>query len=242
MINRLLVILSILCLSPLQAQDEAVADSLLTDNAPIKMTDFEPDFQDKYADSDFNYEEGRTGSGNFISRMVNAFLSWLQEVFGVEIDPDTYELIETILYILLIAVGLYFMVRLLLGQKAVALFGGDNTALAPLRTQEEDLSQIDLQALINQALKQSDYRLAVRYMFLKVLKELSGKKLIEWHYEKTNNDYLKELKSPGLKHDFKTVSHLYDYIWYGEFPINEERFLMAQAQFDHLEKTIKKSG
>lgn len=241
--NKILIfIFSFLLFGPLTAQEDPSVDSLKKDDSSVVVNDFAEEFQDDYDGGAFEYEREGTNSDNIISRMINSFLQWIQDIFGFEMDPDTYEVIQTIFYIIIIAVGLYFMVRLLLGQQATSFFGGKNTALAPLRTQEEDLTQIDLQALIDSALKQSDYRLAVRYMFLKVLKDLSVKKLIDWHFEKTNKDYLAELKNEGLQDDFKVVSRLYDYIWYGEFPINKERFVKAQARFDQLQKTIRKHG
>lgn len=242
MIKRFYLILGLLFFGQINGQETAVQDSLVEDREPIQVNEFQEDFQQNYTDNDFNYEEGRGASENFLGRLVSWFLDGLRDLFGIDIDPDTYELMENILYVILIAVGLFFLVRLLLGQQATSFFGGNNAALAPLRTQEEDLTQIDLQALIDKALKQGDYRLAVRYMFLKSLKELSGKQLIQWHFEKTNNDYLGELTTPDLKKEFKTVSRLYDYIWYGEFPIDRARFAKAKVRFDQLHKTIAKHG
>lgn len=242
MSRKLIFIFSILVFGTAMGQPQDPSKDLKVDDSSVVVNDFAEDFQQEYDGSDFDYEKEGASSDNFISRMIDSFLQWLQDLFGFEMDPETYEVIETILYVILIAVGLYFMVRLLLGHQATSFLGGKNTALAPLRTQEEDLTQIDLQALIDDALKQSDYRLAVRYMFLKALKDLSGKKLIEWHFEKTNKDYLSELESPVLKDNFKAVSRLYDYIWYGEFPINKERFVKAEARFDQLQKSIRKHG
>ena len=208
----------------------------------MEARSFDGELQDKYSGRSFNYEEGGGTGENLIGRVIGGFLQWLAELFGVELSPETYKVVETILYVLLIAVGLYLMVRLLLGQQATAFFGGNNTALAPMRTQEEDLTQIDLQALINEALQQGDYRLAVRYLFLKSLKDLSVKRLIDWHFEKTNTDYLNELESAEIKTEFRAVSRLYDYVWYGEFPIDQQRFDQAQQRFEQLQKTIARHG
>ncbi|NQX78059.1 DUF4129 domain-containing protein [Gilvibacter sp.] len=212
------------------------------DDAPVESRQFESELEDKYDGSSFDYEESAGSGENVIARVIGGFLDWLAEIFGVEMSPETYKIVETLLYVIMIAGGLYLMVRLLLGQQATAFFGGNNTALAPILAQEEDLAQIDLQALIDEALQQGDYRLAVRYMFLKALKELSGKRLIEWHFEKTNNDYLRELESDQLKDEFKTVSRLYDYVWYGEFPIDKQRFNQAAQRFEQLQKTINRYG
>ena len=69
-----------------------------------------------------------------------------------------------------------------------------------------------------------DYRSAVRYQFLFILKKLSDKKLINWNPEKTNKDYAAELKAPHLKNDFSNLSYIFDYVWYGEFSIEEQSY------------------
>jgi hypothetical protein len=239
--NKQLIFLLLLVL-PLLSFGQQQATPITYDNEQIEARSFDGELQDKYSGSSFNYEEGGGTGENLIGRVIGGFLQWLAELFGVELSPETYKVVETILYVLLIAVGLYLMVRLLLGQQATAFFGGNNTALAPMRTQEEDLTQIDLQALINEALQQGDYRLAVRYLFLKSLKDLSGKRLIDWHFEKTNTDYLNELESAEIKTEFRAVSRLYDYVWYGEFPIDQQRFDQAQQRFEQLQKTIARHG
>lgn len=48
--------------------------------------------------------------------------------------------------------------------------------------------------------------------------------MIDWHYDKTNSDYLKEIKNDNTKQLFKRASYVYDYIWYGDFPVDEQLY------------------
>jgi len=64
---------------------------------------------------------------------------------------------------------------------------------------------------------------------------------IEWHFDKTNNDYLNEIKDSQTKSLFKRVSYIYDYVWYGEFPIDETGFNKNKNDFNQLIK-IKSNG
>ena len=68
---------------------------------------------------------------------------------------------------------------------------------------------------------------------------MSDKNLIEWDVEKTNSDYLYEIKNQAQKDDFSYLSYLYNYIWYGEFELDEATFVKAKNAF---EKTIKSLG
>jgi hypothetical protein len=70
-----------------------------------------------------------------------------------------------------------------------------------------------------------------------MLKKLSEKQIIEWDVEKTNSDYLYEIKDEAQKEDFAYLSYLYNNIWYGEFELDEATFAKAKNAF---EKSIKK--
>jgi hypothetical protein len=64
-----------------------------------------------------------------------------------------------------------------------------------------------------------------------ILKKLTEKEFIVFHAEKTNSDYLNEIKSDKIKFDFKYVSYLYNYIWYGEFEITAENYNNSKKAF-----------
>ncbi len=93
--------------------------------------------------------------------------------------------------------------------------------------------------LIAQALEQKDYRGAVRYYYLFILKELSERELIDYEFDKTNADYLQELIATQLKQGFQRVTKLYDYIWYGNFSVTESDYRKAESTFVQLEKNIQ---
>ena len=61
---------------------------------------------------------------------------------------------------------------------------------------------------------------------------------IEWDIEKTNTDYLYEIKNPIHKEEFTYLSYLYNYIWYGEFEIDERMFQKAENRFKNAIKTF----
>ena len=89
------------------------------------------------------------------------------------------------------------------------------------------------------SIKENNYRLATRYLYLKSLKSLANKKAIEWHFDKTNSDYINEIKDVKVKVLFKRVSYIYDYVWYGEFQIDETSFNKNKDDFNQLIKTTQ---
>lgn len=91
---------------------------------------------------------------------------------------------------------------------------------------DEDLQSEGYDLLLQKAISVKDYRLAVRYYFLKTLKKLNDQELIHFSREKTNSRYVQELPVT-LRNPFSRLLLNYEYVWYGKFPLSE-------TQFDHI--------
>ena len=104
---------------------------------------------------------------------------------------------------------------------------------------EENLHESNLDHFINEAIKKGDYSLAVRLYYLAVIKELSQRKLIKWKRDKTNFDYLQELKNPQLKVAFQAATSVFERIWYGKAAIDTTSFEQLHNGFQQLIREIK---
>ncbi len=100
------------------------------------------------------------------------------------------------------------------------------------------IKEFDLEALIQMAIQKKDFRLAVRYNYLLVLQKLLAYQLIDWHPDKTNHDYVKELSRKDLKKEFNNLTRIYDYIWYGKYIPAFNEFTTIEQQFSVFEKKI----
>lgn len=215
--------------------------SITIESREVSEKSFTKNPAEKYTEKDFDYETMEGTSQNLIARFINWFFNLIQKVFGIEFSPNTLHTIETIFYILLSIGAVYLIVKLLFG-KEISAFRKKENPVTNWVTYEEAVEKTNVDALIDAALKSHDYRLAVRYLHLKIIHTLAQTKLIDLHFEKTNSDYQKELKVDSLKSDFARASYLYDYIWYGEFAIDETTFKDVRAHFDNLLKNIEKHG
>lgn len=83
--------------------------------------------------------------------------------------------------------------------------------------------------LVADAENAGNFNLASRYLFLKTLKLLSEKERIHFATDKTNHDYLQEMKSNNYYDEFKSLTRSYEYVWYG-------KFLMDQNAYRHLKE------
>ncbi len=103
---------------------------------------------------------------------------------------------------------------------------------------ESSIDQIDFSKLIARALEQKDYRLAIRFSFLDLLKRLSTKKLIKVKEGKTNFEYYAELP-PALRPVYRQALAIFEYVWYGEFVATEATYHQLTGHIQQLGSLTK---
>lgn len=214
------------------AQDEVIP----RDSSQVDITYFKENFKEKYSGDDFNYDINDTGGINLMQQILRKLSGWLGDLFGFNIDFIDYKTLEFIVYGMLSVIVMYLVIKFLLQNSVSSVFKKETKTIDGFSYVEDDIKQIDFDKFINEALNSNNFRLATRYLYLKSLKVLANKQTIEWHFEKTNSDYLNEIKDSNLKAVFKRVSYIYDYVWYGEFPIDEGSFNKNKDDFNQLLK------
>lgn len=141
-------------------------------------------------------------------------------------------------YYLFLALGVIFLVFIffrITGLNLVSILRGNaQTVTIPYTESLENIHQIDFEDEIEKALSNKNYRLAVRLLYLSTLKYLDGAGLITWQIEKTNSAYVNELKEPQKKHVFNLLTVQFEYVWYGDFPIDDNTFKNIQSVFQQF--------
>lgn len=211
--------------------------TLQIDSTEMVIRPFKESINERYQNNDFNYSINDTGGVNLIQSLLSKFFRWLGDIFGVDIDFVDYRTLEIIVYSLLGLGSLYLFLKFMFQSPVGSVFKTEEQDIEGFSYVEENINEVNFEDLINQALKQNNYRLATRYMYLKSLKILSKKGIIDWHYDKTNSDYFNEITNETTKKSFKRISYIYDYVWYGEFDINEEQFNRNLSDFKTLNST-----
>lgn len=235
MIKLTATIYSFLVLFPSLAQGEKDSIPLSLDtNGKLILRTLDEDFIQKYQGKEFNYDIEDGESQNLLARFLSWVMNGLQGVFGIDIPQELAQLLEYLIYGLMGALAIYLLIRFLIGENASAIFRKKEAVIIHPNLAEEHIESLDLDTLISDAIQQKNYRLAIRYQYLKTLKTLSQHQIIQWHYEKTNKDYEKEIETPKIKLLFKDVSYLYDHVWYGEQEIDDQKYRAAQIIFANL--------
>ncbi len=102
----------------------------------------------------------------------------------------------------------------------------------------EITKETDLDALIKTALQHGNYRQAVRYQYLRTLHTLADKSLVELAPDKTNYQYVNEIRNRDHQQAFAALTLNYEYVWYGEFNIDKETYGKIESGFTALNQKL----
>jgi hypothetical protein len=205
--------------------------TIQVDSSVIDVKKFDQTELTNYSEqSAFIYDQELIVGTSMWSRFWNRFWS---EVSKVLKNPVTGPAIG---YLLLIAAtgGIIYGI-LKLGKfdfQVLARRAGDMSV--GYEEDEEDIHAINFEENIQNAVDQSNYRLAVRLLYLKALKNLNDEHLIIWQPEKTNQAYVGELKNEEQQSQFAVLTRKFEYIWYGAFPLEQESFQQIYRNFQQF--------
>ncbi len=93
-------------------------------------------------------------------------------------------------------------------------------------------------SLVNDAEKNNDYNLAIRYLYLQCLRRLAEKEVIVFMQDKTNYDYVRELAGREFQPQFTQLTNNYERAWYGKFVIEKNVYQAIKERFIAFNKTI----
>ena len=99
-----------------------------------------------------------------------------------------------------------------------------------------ELSEYDF--LAHEAENKNEFNLATRYLFLKTLKNLSDKGCISFTSEKTNKEYLNEMRQHNYYEEFGKLTRDYEYVWYGKFSIDNKQYQKLKEDFSSFNKKV----
>ncbi len=200
---------------------------------------FEPNFKEKYQGNAFEYEP-KVEVNSTLEQFKNWLRNVLYNIFGL--GSENGKLVDLLIKIgatILVIFVVYFIVKAILNKESQWIFGKSSKNFITDENIETNLHEANFEQLIQEKLIQKDYRLAIRFYYLFLLKKMSDAKIIDWEINKTNADYAYEIKNESQKSQFEKLSYLYEYIWYGEFDVAENQYLQAIQQFKESIKTFK---
>ncbi|TXD81953.1 DUF4129 domain-containing protein [Subsaximicrobium wynnwilliamsii] len=211
-------------------------ETIKKDRAPLDIREYQ-DLSEKYEGSDFIYERSTANSGWW-----TRFKQWLSDFFSSLFDfqsdaqaSDFTDIVLKIFYVVIFLLVVFFIVKAIINKEGNWVFGkSSDKSIIPVSDIENNIYATDFKTIIAEAEANGNFRLAIRFYYLWLLKQLAEMELIDYDVEKTNSDYHNEITSEVTKKEFSYTSYLYNYIWYGEFAIDQIQFNKAKHAFSKL--------
>lgn len=220
---------------------QTLIDSIPSDDSYLERRQFE-DVKEKYQGDEFVYERTVEYSG-WWTRFKQWLNDLLKDLFNLNNEGQASKATDIALKIggiIIFLLVIYFIFRAVMNDEGKWVFGkSSDKNIIPVTDIENNIHATDFKQLIAEAEKDDNYRLAIRYYYLWLLKGLTNAEIIDYDDEKTNNDYFNEITTKSLKDEFSYTSYLYNYIWYGEFDVNEQQFIKAKTAFVKFLNSIK---
>lgn len=236
----------------LSAGSAVAQDSLINNLNQIQLdttSNIQPlDFQEEQIsdyknDKDFGYLNELVSDNwwsrfkEWLSMRYNQIIHWLFRDYEAGSFLSFFlQLLPYLLIMVIIAFAVWLFIRLNPGNYLLATPDEPQVFLSD---EEKIIKSENIQELIDRAIKAEDYRLAVRYYYLQLLQLLNQKELIAYEFQKTDTEYLNELEQENFRQNFKKILRIYDFIWYGSFPISFDDFVKTQRNFEDFKTSLK---
>lgn len=100
---------------------------------------------------------------------------------------------------------------------------------------EKNLTSVDAEkVLIDHIKNKATLPEIIRLFYLNVIKKLHELEELKWKPEKTNAQYVNELKNSPWSVPFSELTTYYEKIWFGNYPTNLQSFQKYQSEFELL--------
>lgn len=157
-----------------------------------------------------------------------------------DLSPTT-----SIVLLLLLLLPLGYLIYRMLGDIEGRKRAKEKVTEAPLsieNIEEEKMVATGVApSLLRQAEESGRYDVAIRLLYIQLLKELQDAGHIKYRRDFSNRDYRQQLRGSKLLPGFRTVTADYERYWYGKYPVDRLTYRTVHQRFATLNEGIKQS-
>lgn len=232
--GMLLLGLWLWCTPAALAQPGADTPPVVTrdDRAPVLVRYPKPDhLRELQTDRAYQYSRDAPPPENPLARLWQ----WLLRKIGDFLSSESYQNVWQ--YVLLAGIA-GVAIYLLMKAEVLNFVFSKKAASARLDYENlgENIHELDFQTAIEEAVSLRNFRLAVRLLYLQTLKNLTDSGRIQYKPDKTNRQYVNELANSAIRPDFEQLTSQFEFVWYGDFPIDEAQFASIRTAFVRFNK------
>jgi len=210
------------------------------DSSPVELRSFDTAAIGSYRRDDaFDYDRVRDPTS-----LWDRFVRWVME--GIrDLMPDSVaDAFDDFLHDWLPWIVIVSALGVVGGKLYRARMGGllgeaDRGLVGDMDELTEDVAGVDLDRAIAEAIDSGRYRRAVRLLYLRALRDLAERDLIDYRRERTNADYLKDLSNRPIRPLFEQITLLFEFIWYGDQSIDRSTFPRVHESFTRFQRHLQ---
>lgn len=174
---------------------------------------------------------------------------WFKQFFSsadrdIQIDNQSLWLkIIGWVFVALIFIGIIvFIITVSLDTKLSGFISGKGyKAKLDYDIQDIDIHGIAFETEILNAEKNGNYTAALRFRYLQIIKSLEDKHFIVWKLNKTNYQYWRELEKTGFQDQFKSITKVFEYSWYGQYEIDQKKYSFYREMMANFHSMLEKN-
>ena len=103
---------------------------------------------------------------------------------------------------------------------------------------DDHFYEMDLELLLNKAVSEQNWTMAIRIRFLIVLKKLIDHEQIRWHKDLTNREIAWQIKPLESRNDFFDLVRYFEKVWYGDIRVTSDFYKKISPRFEEYKGTI----
>lgn len=223
----------LLCMLLCGALSACAQDSLVSPpNNAVTLRQFDAErINALRAEADLQYDRDLHQEPSWWER----FKAWLEEFISEWFGRGVAGFFSgNLIYIISAAVVIAALVVLSRGSLR-RVFHGAPRSLGEVTTTDEDIREMDIEALIREAEVNNDLRRAIRLHYLLVLRKLVDEGVLTWSPERTDQDYMAQIKEDALRSRFAHIALVFQWVWYGHAEVDAERYASIKRPFLEFE-------
>lgn len=186
------------------------------------------------AERAFDYGDKRPPV-DIMGEIRQALMRLLQMLSG---SDDTAWLVDVLIYGV-IAAAVILLIWTLIRSGVMSPITLRAGRVRTLDTDLEDITEIDFERLIGAEVQSGRYRSAIRYLYLRSLRDLQDRGLLTYKRDRTNRAYARDLAGTSCAAPFAECVRVFERVWYGDAKATADDYVTYTAIFERLQRTMQ---
>ncbi len=177
----------------------------------------------------------RTAEGSRFS-LLHWLTNFISKILGRQIKD--IEVPDWLWYLVLSLISIFIILRIFRSNFKPVFYNPLKITQSDKDGIPENIHSINFEESIASAMNSSDYRTALRFHYLKYLKLMFDKGIVQYKKGKSNHDYQKELADINISRIFTRLTLIYEWVWYGKIYPDFETYTAISPEFEKAFKDI----